>query len=161
MELTWAANSKIPDCSTVASKRPDVELIPYPSPSYSPTSARGSTPSPFKGNLPAMPKLFKAPVPTTNEHESISASPPKENFHLLQALSGAPKSLIGQKNNFLPDLKHAITITPIPSSSIVNGRKLGESGKSFVEKNIMAGGEFIVQRQHFKQQQDPVCYSYY
>lgn len=143
MSVTYSADAKLPDCSTVASKRSDVELDSSPSPSSVPQkqksnsnlnakpviSSRSSSPSTF---IP-MPKLTKAP-----SHSLADGS----YKNLRQALNS---QLV--KDSFsvpptLPVLKPIITISPYvplsnPKSSVTS------AGRTFVEKRMLAGGEML------------------
>ncbi|CAG7815402.1 unnamed protein product [Allacma fusca] len=122
MQLKHSADSKLPDCSTVASKRNDVELELSPSPTTVVASPKVSPQikGVGSGSNMTMPKLTRAPI-------TSRASSPSESVKSEE--SGSSRQ------------RPPPALVPIsganPSGSNISG------GRTFVEKKMLSGGRIL------------------
>ena len=124
MQLKHSADSKLPDCSTVASKRSDVALELSPSPSGSVVVVPSPKVSPQQQQQKpaiAMPKLTRAPI-------TSRASSPSE-------------SVKSEEGGHRPRPPPALV--PISAATSTSGSSSTSAGRTIVEKKMLSGGRIL------------------
>ena len=125
MQLKHSADSKLPDCSTVASKRSDVALELSPSAGASVVVVPSPKVSPQQQHKPAiaMPKLTRAPI-------TSRASSPSE-------------SVKSEEGGHRPRPPPALVPISAAASSGSIGSSSSSAGRTIVEKKMLSGGRIL------------------